>query len=228
MIRRVLWALTVLTLSTSFAAGQEYLTEREREMIRRLETTRLTMDFNDAPLPEVIDFLRDVTNVDIIIDPTVLREQGDVRSSLKVKDIPAANALNLLLGLSGLDYTIQNGVVLITSKDAVERKSYTRAYDIRDLLFEIKDFPGPDISLAEAGGDGAGIGAIFEDSNDSSGQDITQPDVIIEIVQENVAPYSWDKDDIGMRFVGGHLIVRQTYEVHLEVERMLDMLRAYK
>lgn len=222
---RSIAALLVLTLP---AAAQVRLSAEEREMIDRLETTRLTMDFEGAPLEDVIEYVRQATSVNLVVDPEVLRERSpeELRVSLKVRDLPARNVLSLVLDMSRLAWDVQNGVLLVTTEDRRILRPYSHVYDIRDLMFDVKDFPGPDISLSQGDSEG-GVGAIFGEDPDG-GDDLTQPDVIMDLLRENCGSGTWEDDTTGMKVVGGLLVVRQTAEVHREVDRMLDLLRSYK
>lgn len=228
MFRALVLSLAAGVLLAAPAVGQVRLTPDEKEILHRLETYQLTMDFQEAPFEEVIEYLRLATSANIVIDPGVYRDSDprEMRVTLKVKNLAAMNALKLVLDLNKLEWIMKNGVLLVTTKEARQLKPYTMVYDIRDLMFEIKDFPGPDISLQAPGSDG-GIGAIFEDS-DSGSDDLTQPEVIVEILQENTGIGTWDDGSTGIQVAGGLLVVRQSEEVHREVERLLNMLRAYK
>lgn len=230
-MHRALVALLAASLLVGFAgvaSGQRQLTEDERKILTRLETYQLTMDFQEAPFEEVIEYLRLATNVNIVLDPAVTRERApeEMRVTLKVRDLPAINALKLLLDINKLDYILENNVLLVTTTDVRQRKPYARLYDIRDLLFEVRDFPGPDISLNSGDGEG-GVGAIFGDDS-GGGDDLTQPDVIVDILRENTGVGTWDDGTTSIQSVSGLLVVRQSEEVHREVERMLNLLRAYK
>lgn len=225
---RVVLAVLFLALLAPAAAAQSRLTEDERQMLHQLETYLITMDFQEAPFEDVIEYIRQTTAINMVIDPGIYQERtpDEMKVSLKVSKLPVLNALKLLLEVNRLDYVFKNGVFLITLAGARQQQTYSQTYDIRDLMFEIRDFPGPDISLSSPDEQG-GIGAVFGDEP-SPGDDLTQPDVIQDILRENTGIGTWDAESVGMRVVGGILVVRQSEEVHQEIERMLNMLRTYK
>ena len=195
-------------------------------MLDRLETTLLTMDFEQAPFEDVVEYIRQATSINVVVDPAVYRERSEeeLRVGLQVRDLPAKNALQLILDTAHLSWDIDSGVLLVTTDEKKLAKPYSLVYDIRDLMFDVKDFPGPDIDLASGE---ESLGAVFgEDSG--GGDDLTQPDVIMELVQENCGAGTWEDGSTGIQVAGGLLVVRQTEEVHLEVANMLDMLRSYK
>ncbi len=218
------FALPVLLLAPGLALAQE----SAAELRHRLETTRLSIDLDQAPIEEFLDYLSDVTGVNIVLHPTVVAEQDAQRHGvcLQARDISARDALALVLDLNRLDAAYRDGVLLVTRKEDARHETFSRSYDIRDLLFVIRDFPGPDISLTQGSGSDC-LGVLISEV-DGPEDDLTQPDVVVELVQENVAPGTWDQEGRSIACRSGHLVVRQTAEVHEEVERMLDLLRAHK
>ncbi|MBI4612433.1 MAG: hypothetical protein HY720_02380 [Planctomycetes bacterium] len=219
----VLWPLAVAAFS------QEEMTEDERKILYALETTEITLDVVETPIEDVFDYLRQAAGINIVLDPSVLQDVDPARRrcTISLRRLPAIQALRLLLDLHGLSAAVKNGVLFIAAKDSLDPVTYTRSYDIRDILFEIRDFPGPDISLADANAQGNNLGAvIFEPPPDR--QPPVTGDEIVDIVRENTSPESWIEGKTALSIVSGHLVVRQTREVHREVQKLLAMLRAHK
>jgi hypothetical protein len=77
----------------------------------RLQQIRLTLEFQDQPLLEVVDFLNVFMGLGLEASPEVPAEQ--IKVTLKVRDISAASALDLILTPHGLGYTHKDGVVRI-------------------------------------------------------------------------------------------------------------------
>jgi hypothetical protein len=147
---------------------------------------RITLDFKDAELTEVIDFLRDVTKVNIVVAPAVLVSTPTI--TLKASDMSLGNTLHWITKLSNTHMGFVHGALFI-SDQPVKEASVTRMYDISSMTMVIRDAPGPELAL-NAGGQGAGGGALFkpaeEDTNSSP-----STEEIEEIIKKVVAPGKW-------------------------------------
>ncbi len=210
--------------ATQFAARKS---ERELFIENQLETTTFTFQGDDVPFDDVIQVIRDTGQIDIVVDRQVTEENPDLKVKVNFKNLKLKNALNLILNLNALTYTISKGVVYITTRDsdAGRVKPVTRLHDVRDLTLPINDFPGPDIRLGEASGDGAGGGAIFEEDTGGGPQVTTEE--IEELIRQTIAPESWETEGNSMTLVGGQLLIANTPDVHGEVERFLNDLRSF-
>jgi hypothetical protein len=88
-----------------------------------LKNKTVTLDFMDTPLSDVISFLRDITLVSMVIDPAVLKaaDEDELRVQLRVNEIPADQALNLILNMRGLAWKVLHGVVYISRPQDLAR-----------------------------------------------------------------------------------------------------------
>ena len=94
------------------------------------------MEFNDAPLSNVIDYLKDYHQVEIQLDRKVLGEAGiatDVPVTKSLKGIPLQSALRAMLRDLGLTYVVQNGIVLITTPTEADKRAEAGASFTSDL-----------------------------------------------------------------------------------------------
>lgn len=80
---------------------------------------RITVDFSETPLPDVVQFLRETLGVNMVIDPDLLRERSadELSIDLKLVDVEARSALKLMCDLRDLTYRLQNGVVYISARE---------------------------------------------------------------------------------------------------------------
>ena len=109
--------------------------------------------------------------------------------------------------LKNLDmtWTINEGVLLITTPEEEERLLITRTYEVGDLIsFQTKD-----------------------------GEDWTDYDGLIEVITTTIQPETWD--DVGgagsieaAPFGNAEMIVvAQTYRIHKDIEQLLTDLRSF-
>lgn len=89
------------------------------------------LDFQDAPLEEVVDFLRTEYEMEMQIDERSLDELGlspDDPVNVNLRNISVEAALNILLRPMDLTYIIDNEVLLIVSEEEAATRFEVRAY----------------------------------------------------------------------------------------------------
>ena len=161
-------------------------TEMNRAESARLNQ-RLTLDFRDAPLSEVVDFIREVSKINIVIAPAVILSAPHI--TLKSSNMTLGNVLHWVTKLSHTNYGFLNGALLISDQPIVEA-SVTKMYDISDMTLPISDFPGPEMSLNGGGQNGSNGGAIFKPVGDSKDNAPTTEE-IEDIIKKVIAPGKW-------------------------------------
>ena len=203
-------------------------TPQDRKIRERLESEVLSMDFTEAPLSEVVDFLRTTTGINIIIDPQVYKdfpEEEALKVDLTVNKLKISSILNLMLSLKGLDYKISNGVLIISTKKRITEKPILRLHNVRDLTGKLNDFPGQDLSLtAPAGGGQQGGGIQISTEEPRSATTITE-EQLTDLIKNNIAKGTWDTESRSIDTRHGTLIIRQTSSVHKQIDSLLNDLR---
>ena len=94
------------------------------------------LEFNESPLSEVVDFLKNANDIPIIIDRRALDETGmasDTPVTVSFAGISLRSGLARMLGELDLDYFIQNEVLVITSREAARAQLDPRIYKIDGL-----------------------------------------------------------------------------------------------
>lgn len=203
--------------------------------------------FDAIPFTDVVDFLRDITGANIFVNWRALEAAGIDRNTpvtTRLRDIRFSKALDTILrdvggGTVALSYTVDDGVITISTSDDLSKNTVTRVYDIRDLIVEVPDFPGPMFSLQNASqngtsGTGGGGQSPFQDNQQQQQQQQppkTRDERVAEItslMEETVAPDSW-RDAGGtvgsLRELSGQLIVNQTPENQRQLQGLLEQLR---
>ncbi|MBL9147885.1 MAG: hypothetical protein JNM94_04255 [Phycisphaerae bacterium] len=150
--------------------------EANRMAMANLQKT-INVNFNNNQVEQVLAYMKEVTNVDFYPDWKGLEGVDvtkDTSVTLQLDNVPAEVALKRILeqigesDTDGPQYSIEDGVVIISSKDALAKKTAVVVYDIRDLLFEVPYFDNaPNFNLNQAirqgnngtgGGGGGGTG----------------------------------------------------------------------
>lgn len=185
---------------------------------------KVTLDFSGTPLPDVVQFLRETTNVNMVLDKAVVTERGEeeLKVDLKVDQLEVESALKLILELKQLGYTIKNGVVFITGKDKIGGTAESRVYNVRDLTLKIQEFTGPELDLTAPSGAGGGGTTIGGTTDEDGGVTI---DALQTLIQDNIAKGTWEGENT-IKTRNGMLVIRHTPEVHSKVQQLLSDLRS--
>jgi hypothetical protein len=147
---------------------------------------RITVDFKDASIDDVANFLRSVSGANLVIAPAVTASGTTV--TLKATSMSLGNVLHWVTKMTDTHIGFIHGAIFLSDKP-IEEASVTRLYDISDLTMPLKDFPGPDLALS-SGDQGKGGGAVFMPPTESSNAAPTQ-DEIVEIIKKVVKPGQW-------------------------------------
>lgn len=172
-------------------------------VLRALEH-REDYDFRDKPLQEVVTTLRKRWRCPIVFDRDALKQAGislDEPVTFAARRLRGADALSHICRRLGLEWLHREGLLLTTPEEADQQLSI-RLYPVGDLV-------------------ASGIEPLDGHR--------TAPDFqpLIDMIVTHVRPQSWPDGNGDQPEVFGRelLIVRQTDEVHREIERLLTSLR---
>ena len=107
------------------------------------------------------------------------------------------------MDFAGLQYSLQNEAVFISTEEGLQGKTEMRIYDIRDLTLGLTQFPGPELTIPEPGGTGSSLIPEIEDADPPS------LDELMEIIQIVVDPESWDGEGVGLEEYNGSMVITQ-------------------
>jgi hypothetical protein len=178
---------------------------RKAEVERILDSTTLTIEFNAAPLSDVIGYLSEKLNVDSHINPNVNRDTL-VTLNITRRPVSARTVLELALEQASAGYTIRDGIVYVTA-EALHFE--TQVYNCRDLLASLAPLVPP---------------------QPRSAVDPYQPtraESLVAVITGTVQPATWG--DVGglasIRELDGLLIVKQSQQVHREIRELLKLIQ---
>jgi hypothetical protein len=139
---------------------------------------RVTVDFQDTPLVDVADFLRAVTNANIVCAPAITA--GSTTLTLRVSDMELGTVLSWVRTLAKVHIGFVDGAIYISDQPAVGA-SKTVLYDVSDLVLPIRDFPGPELALNV---DGKGAGMLAPPV-DRDGEQTSSLDELEELIHKH-------------------------------------------
>ena len=230
----------------------------DRAIDAQLSRTIPQVQFDNVAFSDVIDFLRDVSGLNIFVNWKTLEAAGIEKTTpvtAKLRNVKFSKALDIILndsvggGQTKLGYTIDEGVITVSTADELAKNVVVRVYDIRDLILNVPNFNNaPNFSLEAAqnsgGSQGGGGGqqgvtqggatnTLFSGSGTTQQQNVGPTrqelvDAITKLVEDTVSSDSW-KDNGGstgaLRELEGQLIVTQTPENHRQLVALLEKLR---
>ncbi len=185
---------------------------------------RLSFPFSEgATLQQIIEYIKvslGETGINIItidIDP-----QAQITFSAPIPT-PINNALREILRAQNWDYMLEDGVLIITTRERVfKSRLETRTYDVLDLIITIPDFSAPEIGLVQPANQAA---------PPPSEQRINETD-LMDLIKNNLGKAWGGFDDATnapgtlVEFQSPSLVVRHLPAVHKEVEQLLEGLRS--
>ncbi len=107
----------------------------------------ITVEFNQTPLSEVVESLREKTQLPFSWDTASLTAE-QVSTALpiteKLGSVSARNALHLILDKAGLSFVIEYDTIRITTLKKAKGRLVTKVFSVADLVTPIPNFALPD------------------------------------------------------------------------------------
>ncbi len=246
-------------------AEEEGDTPENREVRNKLRRVAPEIKFDALSFEEVIEQLRALTGLNINVNWNALEfnaidRDHEVTLTL-TSGVKWEKVLDLILDDVGggeveLAYEIDDGVVTVSTKEDLSRRTLVQVYNIRDLLITVPTFRGRRINLQNIGqqgqigglgggrfvgpfgggfgGGGQQGGGLFDDGGDQDDEeeDILDPlEPIIDLIQETIDPESWREAGGNVGSISAlqqQLIVTQTSTAHTQLRDLLRQLRQAK
>lgn len=167
----------------------------------------VAVEFVDAPLTDVVDYLRNLVGIQVHFDKRALDDFGlgpdQWAVTVELNDTPLKTVLELMLPSRELAWTVHRGILIITTAEEAELKLSTKVYEVTDLVL----------------------------CRDASGRVLADFDSLIETIAYSLDPASWDEvggpgSIVPMTARNAHvLVISQTFCNHLKITDLLGRLR---
>lgn len=198
------------------------------DAMRKLETMKVSVDFEDVKLPEALDYLRDVTGLNLVLLPKAMDKDADTKIRLKVKDLSVKSILKLLISSRGLAATYRDGAIVILPREDLNDATAMKMFDVRSMLVKLQDHAGPKVELIQPGKNGHGPIMGPEFLIEPSPPPVDE-DFMVQIIKENTGSGAWDNNPkAAISLTNGMLVVSQTPAVLREIEKLLGLLGQYR
>lgn len=213
------------TLMTVGMAAMAWSGDGREDAARKLETLKVTVDFDNVKLPEAIDYLRDVTGLNLVLLPKAMEKDAESNIRLKVKDLSVKSVLKLLLSSRGLTASYRDGALVILPKEDLQSTTAMRIFDVRALQVKIQDFAGPVVELTSPSSKRMGVTIVNLDEPKT----VIEDEFLITMVKTSTGSGSWDSNpNAVVELHNGQLVVTQTPAILREVENLLNLLGQYQ
>ena len=196
------------TVASAFG-GEEAKPQEWEARIKEAMGTKISFDFVETPLQDVISFISSLTDVTIVLDSEAIKDEPPT-VTLRVNDMRLEAALNWVLKLVSLKYTLKDEAIFVSKPERIHDKPILRMYDVTDLTIDIKNFQGRQQALASdggysstgSGGGGGGGGDdlgedFFGDEDDDEEEETLTGESLVEFIRRTIAPGTWSDDDMG-------------------------------
>jgi type II secretory pathway component GspD/PulD (secretin) len=207
--------MMTLVLAAVLALTQD---NTKGEYESKLNNIKVTLDFQNAPIDQVVDYLREISGLNIFVDSKA--RDKNIVVSLKVTEISLKSIFSLMLKPHGCGVLFKDGVLqVMLESDIADKTMKMEIYDCRDILYPIQQFPGIDLDLSTISG------VVATPADDVAGGEMP----IEEMVRAHTGGRSWEENPkASIKMQNGLLVIKNTPEVHKQVRRLLDLLRANK
>jgi len=178
-------------------------------LIRDKMNKKISFDFVETPLQDVIAFISSLVDLTIVLDSKALQDEP-LNVTLRVNDMRLESALNWVLKLVGLRYTLKDEAIFVSKPEHIHDEPELRMYDVTDLTIDIKNFQGRQQALASDGGYSStgsqqgGYGGesslaedFFSDEDEDEEEERLTGESLVEFIKKTIAPGTW-ADDAGV------------------------------
>ncbi|MBN1256659.1 MAG: hypothetical protein JXA52_03015 [Planctomycetes bacterium] len=219
-----------LNIRRAIATKVEASEDWKREIQHKLENTPINLGFEETPLEDVLIYIREQGNLNLLWDRTVDLQQT---ITITVNNMTLGPALDWVLDLCSpsLHREMRDQALYISTEPRSDVE--IRLYPVYDITKSVNDYTGGDLGIG--GETGADTGDIFgdddDDDDDTTGDDddTTGDEDQAAIVNDilDVIPGNWDTDlRVSIDVWNDQLLVIQTPQVHKEIEKYLQDIRA--
>lgn len=139
------WMTTELKTSRDRAAAAE--------LAVALDERRVSVNFDRTPFSEAIDFVRDVTGLNIVVSKKASEELEEREVTLRLKKVTLRSCFELLLelGHEELRYGVRHGVLWLGLASEWPKVMVLKIIDVSDITAPIPNFPAPELGLKTGG-----------------------------------------------------------------------------
>lgn len=232
----------------------------EAPAIRNALATNIeSVMFEDAPLDQVFAWLNEFMQINLHVQWRRIENEGierDTPITMNLSNVTAKCVLNFVVdefAETDLDYAVLDNVLVVSTREALQRRATTEVYDVRDVLEMIgggvdtaavqsaarlasagSGVAGggrPQFGVLPAGGPGGvtggGPGLLITPGPTVEMRERVAEMELTELLTNAIEPDTWaSRGGVGyLQILNGVLVVRQYEGVHADIRELLADLR---
>ena len=184
-----------------------------------------SIDFEDAPLMDVVEHFRECSGLNIVFDEPALVEAGvnlQRPLSIKLNAVPLKKALEMVLHQVHLSYRVDSNILVFTTEALARGRAILRVYPVDNLV------PAAEPVVLGVSNREPIISWTAVTPSGKQYLEEAPEDTLVRLIIQNIEPDSWI-DNGGLGTVDyfpptKSLVVCQTAEVHEQIGDFLEML----
>ena len=201
-------------------SGEGKLSEIDQEVLNKIKTIQINLDFQNADVRAVIDYIREISGLNIVLGKEIQDPSAYTYPTLRLKDVTISAVFDIILGGKELAYSVEDGIVVVTTAKAVKAKVQLDMYNVQDITYGLQDFPGVNITLSEDA-----LGATT--GQEEGAKPVFDGEALANLIKSTIEKNNWDEaNGQSCVFQNGLLIVRNSIDVHRKVRKFLNDLRS--
>ncbi len=234
-----------VTLPGEGLKGSEIISDSKRKMINASQQIIPEINFTQAHLRDVLQYLSKITGVNIILDERVFDEGGAAASevsensdgtdasvsakpsgpvtdtiTITLTNIPLIEALRYILKIKGLKYRIDDFAIMVSTPEGIgDEEMETRYYHLSSGIGDFTEFKLNENATTTGGVKDTG----GSDSMGAEGLEIESKTSIKDVLLNSGVPFPTGSN-VFMDRRTGTLIVHNTPENLAMVEKILDII----
>ena len=190
---------------------------------------RVSVNFREQPFLQAMEYIRDSSDVNILIDPAVT--PNTVPVDFAAVNMELRDVLFWILKFEKLDYQIRHGAIFISNSAGLANRPITVIHDISDLTIKVRDFRGSMVEVMTAPDYEKRLQSDYagRDGEEEPLERTRQGEEWVKFFRANVAPDSWAVEGgVGQNTIAyrnGKLVVNHTPEVQEQIRELLGSFR---
>lgn len=223
---RIVALLLASWFVVAHAMGQDDVLAVERrsdlrghaELVKALHKHRVSLAASDLGARELCRFLTASLGGITTFHCRGSHDDAAPNLDLELRSVSLWSLMSIAQIETGLRFVYRFGVVFLVPADDVRPWTHLEIYDLRGMVARLRHFPGPELGL----GIDRSERPLFPDPVETE-QTVSgfTADGIEELLRTSVRPESWERKGARLVNQNGLFLIRQTPQVHDEIEILL-------
>lgn len=194
------------------------------EIVEKLKRTRISVDYDDASLAEVLADLQRITGVNLLLDPKANAAREGASVTMKLENVRPLSVLGNVLRMFDLAAVYGDEALMVTLPS--DEEAVTLVYDVHELT-KVRDFSFPSRRILKGLETELGRNFFVEDEEEEKPP---KPDYSAEELMDSLIESTpsgrWDDERYSITHINGVLVVTQRPDVQVRVANIIMALKA--